>query len=56
MSRETRRFWRELAYAKTENRSWAPLALIGGAQAEPFKANGEASGVDKLTACGQLIV
>jgi len=31
------------------------LALIGGAQAEPFKANGEASGDDKLTACGQLI-
>jgi len=31
------------------------LALIGGAQAVPFKANGEASGVDKLTACGQLI-
>jgi hypothetical protein len=31
------------------------LALIGGAQAEPFKANGEASGGDKLTACGQLI-
>jgi len=23
------------------------LALIGGAQAEPFKANGEASGGDK---------
>jgi hypothetical protein len=32
------------------------LALIGGAQAETFKANGEASGGDKLTACGQLIV
>jgi len=31
------------------------LALIGGAQGVPFKANGEASGGDKLTACGQLI-
>jgi len=44
MSRETRRFWQELAYAKTKNRSRDPLALIGGAQAVPFKANGEASG------------
>jgi len=28
------------------------LALIGGAQAEPFKADGEASGAISVAACG----
>jgi len=52
MSRETRRVWWKLASAKPENRSRAPLALIGGAKAEPLKANGEASGAISVAACG----